>query len=64
MEAAGSVKLTTNFDLSEFVTSQTAARLGIDNDPPPEVVENLYLLAMALEDVRERLGAPIVISSG
>ena len=58
------MRLTDHFILAEFTISQEAARRGIDNDPPPEVVENLYLLAMALEDVRERLGAPIVISSG
>lgn len=58
------MKLTEHFDLSEFVISQEAARRGIDNTPPPEVIENLYLLAMALEEVRARLGRPIVISSG
>ena len=58
------MRLTDHFILAEFTTSQEASRRGIDNDPPPEVVENLYLLATALEDVRERLGAPIVISSG
>ena len=58
------MKLTDHFILAEFTTSQEASRRGIDNDPPPEIIENLYLLAMALEDVRERLGAPIVISSG
>lgn len=58
------MKLTDHFDLSEFTISQEAARRGIDNTPPPEVIENLYLLAMALEEVRARLGQPIVISSG
>ena len=58
------MRLTDHFDLSEFVVSQEAARRGIDNDPPDEVLENLYILAMALEEVRARLGRPIVISSG
>ena len=58
------MRLTDNFDLSEFVVSQEAARRGIDNTPPADVIENLYLLAMALEEVRARLGQPIVISSG
>ena len=58
------MRLTDNFDLSEFVVSQEAARRGIDNTPPGEALENLYLLAMALEEIRARLGKPIVISSG
>ena len=64
MEAARLVKLTTNFDLSEFTVSQTAARLGINNDPPPDIVVHLLELATALEKIRARLGQPIVISSG
>jgi hypothetical protein len=31
-------KLSENFTLDEFIFSQTAARLGIDNTPPPEVL--------------------------
>lgn len=58
------MKLTEHFDLAEFTISQEAARRGIDNTPPDEVLENLYVLAMALEEVRARLGRPIVISSG
>jgi zinc D-Ala-D-Ala carboxypeptidase len=58
------MKLTTNFDLAEFTNSQTAARRGIDNDPPADVVANLLTLATALETIRARLGSPIVISSG
>jgi hypothetical protein len=33
--------LSTHFELSEFVFSQTAARHGIDNAPPPEAIERL-----------------------
>lgn len=58
------MKLTTNFDLSEFTVSQTASRLDIPNDPPADIVPNLLELAIALEAVRARLGYPIVISSG
>ena len=58
------MRLTEHFDLAEFTLSQEAARRGIDNTPPDEVLENLYILAMALEEVRARLGCPIVISSG
>ena len=33
--------LSENFTLDEMVFSQTAARLGIDNTPSPEVLANL-----------------------
>jgi hypothetical protein len=57
--------LSENFTLDEFVFSQTAARLGIDNTPPPEVLANLKRLAQALEQVRSALGGvPVLISSG
>jgi zinc D-Ala-D-Ala carboxypeptidase len=58
------MKLTTNFDLSEFTVSQTAARFDMLNDPPADIMPNLLELAAALEIVRARLGHPIVISSG
>jgi zinc D-Ala-D-Ala carboxypeptidase len=57
-------KLSTHFDLSEFIVSQTAARLGLDNTPPPDVLENLKRVAQWLEGVRILLGVPILISSG
>jgi zinc D-Ala-D-Ala carboxypeptidase len=57
--------LTEHFTLDELVLSQTAARLGIDNTPPPDVVRNLRRLATVLEEVRTLLGAvPILVSSG
>jgi hypothetical protein len=57
--------LTEHFTLDELVLSQTAARNGIDNTPPADVVRNLRRLAAALEDVRTLLGdVPILISSG
>ena len=57
--------LSENFSLDEFIFSQTATRLGIDNTPPAEVLANLRRLAQTLEQVRSALkGAPIHISSG
>ena len=57
--------LSPHFALAEFTASQTAARLGIDNAPPPDIVENLRRTAEMLEDVRYMLGGkPILISSG
>ena len=41
-----SMQLSENFYLSEFVKSNTATRLGIDNSPVPEEVENLRLLCV------------------
>lgn len=58
------MNLSLHFTLDEFTNSQTAVRMGINNDPPPAVVENLRRLARALENVRGLLGGAILISSG
>jgi zinc D-Ala-D-Ala carboxypeptidase len=59
------MKLTNNFRLSEFTNSQTAERQGIDNTPPPAVIEALRKTAGHMEQVRTLLGGnAIVISSG
>ena len=52
------------FSLSEFLNSATAKRLGIDNTPSFEVVDNLNKLADYLDVIREKAGKPILISSG
>lgn len=57
--------LTKNFSLSEFVESDTAKRLGIDNTPTKEAKENIKVLARAIcQPCRDALGMPIRISSG
>ncbi len=58
------MQLSPNFSLRELVCSETAERTGIDNTPPPDIVENLKRLAAGLEAVRALLGAPLEISSG
>lgn len=58
------MKLSPNFALAEFTTSQTAARFRLDNNPPASVIEHLKVTAAGLEKVRELLGRPILISSG
>lgn len=58
------MKLSPNFELDEFVRSSTAARLGIDNTPPRLVVEHLGHTALAMEQVRALLGAPVHVDSG
>lgn len=52
------------FSLSEFLNSATAKRLGIDNTPSFEIVDNLNKLADYLDIIREKVGKPILISSG
>ena len=57
-------QLSQNFWLNEFIRSQTANRLGIDNYPPEPVVYNLmYLCKNILQPLRDQFG-PIYISSG
>lgn len=57
--------LTPHFELREFTESATAMKQGIANVPPPEAVENLRRLCThTLEPLREKLGLPIIITSG
>jgi hypothetical protein len=58
------MKLTTHFTLEELIQSDTATRLDIDNTPDSEVMDNLIFLAGKLENVRDLLGYPMLISSG
>lgn len=59
------ILLTPHFKLREFTESATAMKHGIDNRPTPEVVENLRRLCThTLEPLREKLGLPIIITSG
>lgn len=59
------MRLTENFTLDELTVSETAERMGIDNEPPEDIVDNLRALASALQQVRDVLGnRPIVVTSG
>lgn len=59
------MQLTKHFTLDEFVHSQTADRLGIDNTPPSYILPKLNTLAEGMERVRDLLGGrPITVSSG
>lgn len=58
------MNLTPHFTLDELVRSDIAARRGLLNVPTPFLVENLQFLAERMEEVRARLGVPLVISSG
>lgn len=57
-------QLSPHFTLAEMIYSDTAARRSIDNTPSPDIVENLRRLCIRLEEVRQLLGHPMIISSG
>lgn len=58
-------QLTKHFSLSEFVGSPTARKIGIDNTPTSEALDNLKALANAIcEPARQGLRLPIRITSG
>ena len=53
-------KISPNFELSEFLKSETAMRKGIKEqyNPPKEVVDNLMLLAQNIaEPIRAKFGS-------
>jgi len=59
------MNLSKNLTLAEVTNSDTAKRLGINNQPTPEHLENLKLLAeKVFQPIREHFGKPIGISSG
>ena len=60
------MKLSKNFSLEEFIRSDTAERMGIDNVPKDEaVIENMKALCLeVLQPLRDYVGAPIHINSG
>ena len=58
------MRLSKNFTLNELTRSNTATRLGINNEPSKEGIMKLTLLATSiLQVLRERLG-PLRITSG
>jgi zinc D-Ala-D-Ala carboxypeptidase len=56
--------MTPHFTLQELTASETASRNGWDNTPGHAEVENLNRLAELLEQARNLLGKPIMVSSG
>ena len=53
------------FSIPELSRSDTAARLFIDNTPPPDAVARLNALVSAvLDPLRQAYGRPITINSG
>lgn len=59
------MKISNNFTLEEMTVSSTAKRLGIDNTPDEKSKENIIrLVKQVLQPIRDKWGAPIVVSSG
>jgi len=64
------MNLSTHFALAEFTASDTAARMGINNDLPLELVPAATVACELLERIRAHLGeraakpVPLLISSG
>lgn len=61
----GDQRVGPDFWLSEFLFSQTATRLGIDNTPQGMALANIInILGPGMQRVRDLLGTPVFISSG
>ena len=58
------MKLTPNFNLNEFTSSNIGERVGVKNTPSIRQIGNLTYLAEQLEKIRSLLRKPITISSG
>jgi len=59
------MRLTEHFTLAEMVKSQTALRLGLDNNPARSEIESLVTLCTeVLEPVRKEFASPVIINSG
>ena len=59
------MQLSKHFKLEEFTKSQTAARKGIDNTPPEDIIPKLtFLCNQILEPLREKIDKAIIITSG
>ena len=59
------MQLSKNFSLAEMTKSQTATRMGMDNNPSEDEVENLRLLCeRGLQPIRDHFNHTVTISSG
>ena len=59
------MKLSKNFSLAELTKSQTAERMGLDNNPSEDETENLRILCeRVLQPVRDHFNHTVTISSG
>jgi len=59
------MELSKSFTLNELTKSQEATRLGIDNIPNEEQIQNLKILCeKILQPLRDYYGMPVSVSSG
>lgn len=58
------MNLSEHFTLAELIQSQTAARLGLDNTPTAEHLDNLRLLCTTLLEPARSAFGPILVTSG
>lgn len=59
------MNLSKNFTLAELVRSSTAQRMGVDNTPTADALQQLQRTAQMLERVRAHLGGKqVLINSG
>jgi hypothetical protein len=59
------MNLSANFSLKELTKSDTATRLGIDNTPNEETIDNLKTLCdKVLQPVRDHFGKSVTVNSG
>lgn len=59
------MKLSANFSLAEMTKSETALRLGLDNEPNDEQLANLVALCEnVLQPVRDHFGKGVKVNSG
>jgi len=59
------MNLSKNLELFEMTRSETAKRKGVSNQPTPEHIENMIILANKIfQPIREHFNVPIYISSG
>ena len=62
---ANQVSLSEHFSLIEMTKSQSALRLGLDNNPNPKAAAALAnLCEQVLEPVRRHFDRPVIINSG
>ena len=59
------MKLSKNFSKAEMIKSQTATRMGLNNNPTDDQTENLRLLCeRVLQPVRDHFNQVVHVSSG
>ena len=58
------MKISRHFELEELLVSEMAARLRINNVPTSGIHLRLERLAETMDEVRDLLGHPVIITSG